>query len=190
MPPRSDSDLVLAALADGSEAASARDEIIHRYHGKIYAFLFKLTGKREDAEDLTQDTLLLALRKLKTFKAGHQLLPWLFTIARRTAISQWRKSKPSVTLLDSDHPSTESDRPHDAIALWKIAKKSLNPNEFTALWMHYQEGLPLKEVARILGKTAPHAKVILFRARKRLGNELLSTGEAWLPGQTVNLTSP
>jgi RNA polymerase sigma-70 factor (ECF subfamily) len=190
MPPRSDTDLVLAALADEGKAASARDEIIHRYHEKIYAFLYKLTGKREDAEDLTQDTLLLALRKLNTFKPGHDLLPWLFTIARRTAISKWRKSKPSVPLLDSDHPSTESSRPHDAVALWKIAKDTLKPNEFTALWMHYQEDLPLKEVARVLRKTTPHAKVILFRARKRLGKKLLSTGEAWLPGQTANLTSP
>lgn len=189
MPSRSDTDLVLAALADGDGAASAREEIIHRYHERIYSFLFKLTGKREDAEDLTQDTFLLALRKLGTFKAGHDLLPWLFTIARRTAISQWRKSKPTSPLLDSDHPSTESTRPHDAVALWKIAKTTLNPHEFTALWMHYQEDLPLKEVARVLRKTTPHAKVILFRARKRLGKKLLSTGEAWLPGQTAKLTS-
>lgn len=190
MTPRSDTDLVLAALAGGDGAASARDEIIHRYHQKIYAFLYQLTSKREDAEDLTQDTLLLALRKLNTFKPGHDLLPWLFTIARRTAISYWRKQKPAAPLLDSDHPAAESESPHDAVALWKIAKNSLNPNEFTALWMHYQEDLPLKEVARVLRKTTPHAKVILFRARKRLGRELLSTGEAWLPGQTANLTSP
>lgn len=189
MSPRSDTDLVLAALADGEGAASARDEIIHRYHQKIYAFLLTLTGRREDAEDLTQDTLLLALRKLTTFKVGSPLLPWLFTIARRTAISQWRKTKPTAPLLDSDHPSAEGAKPHDAVALWQLAKDSLSPNEFTALWMHYQEDLPLKEVARVLRKTTPHAKVILFRARKRLGKELLSTGEAWLPGQTANLTS-
>ena len=182
--PRSDSISFSPLLQTGARLFSARR--IHRYHGKIYAFLFKLTGKREDAEDLTQDTLLLALRKLKTFKAGHQLLPWLFTIARRTAISQWRKSKPSVTLLDSDHPSTESDRPHDAIALWKIAKKSLNPNEFTALWMHYRKA-SAQGVARVLGKTAPRQSHP-FRARKDSVTNYFHRRAS--PGQTVNLTSP
>jgi len=190
MPSRSDTDLVLAALADGDEAAPARDEIIHRYHTKVYAFLRQLTGRREDAEDLTQETLLLALRKLKTFKPGSSLLPWLFTIARRTAITQWRKSKPTFPLLDSDHPPAESPKPHDAVVLWEIAQNTLPPNEFTALWMHYQEDLPLKQVARVLRKTAPHAKVILHRARKRLGKKLACTNEAWLPGHSTKLTSP
>lgn len=190
MSARSDTDLVLAALAGGDDAMSARDEIIHRYHQKVYGFLHQLTGRKEDAEDLTQETLLLALRKLKTFKPGRDLLPWLFTIARRTAISQWRKSKPTSPLFDSDHPSAESAKPHDAVALWKIAKDTLKPDEFTALWMHYQEDLPMKEVARVLRKTTTHAKVIVYRARKHLGKELALTNDAWLPGQAIKLTSP
>ena len=117
----SDTELVLTALADGDDAMSARDEIIHRYHQKIYRFLHQLTGCTEDAEDLTQDTFLLALRKLKTFKPGRELLPWLYSIARRSAISQWRKRKPTSPLFDSDYPSIESNKPHDAVALWKIA---------------------------------------------------------------------
>jgi RNA polymerase sigma-70 factor (ECF subfamily) len=187
---RTDTDLVLAALAGGDDASSARDEIVHRYHQKVYGFLHQLTGRKEDAEDLTQETLLLALRKLKTFKPGRDLLPWLFTIARRTAISQWRKSKPTNPLFDSDHPSTESAKPHDAVALWSLAKDKLKRDEFTALWMHYQEDLPIREVARVLRKTTTHAKVIVYRARKHLGRELALTNDAWLPGHQVNLTSP
>lgn len=186
----SDTELVLTALADGDDAMSARDEIIHRYHQKIYRFLYQLTGCTEDAEDLTQDTFLLALRKLKTFKPGRELLPWLYSIARHSAISQWRKRKPTSPLFDSDYPSIESNKPHDAVALWKIAKAKLKPDEFTALWMHYQEGLAIKEVARVLNKTITHAKVILYRARKRLGKELILTNDTWLPGQKVDFTSP
>ena len=185
-----DTELVLAALAGGDDAMSACDEIIHRYHQKVYGFLHQLIGRKEDAEDLTQETLLLALRKLKTFKPGRDLLPWLFTIARRTAISQWRKNKPTSPLFDSDHPSTEGTKPHDSVALWKLAKNKLKRDEFTALWMHYQEGLPIREVARVLRKTTTHAKVIVYRARKSLGKELALTNDAWLPGHQVNLTSP
>lgn len=190
MTERSDTDLVNTSLAGGADAASARDEIIHRYHEKVYSFLHQLTGRKEDAEDFTQETFLLALRKLHTFKAGRALLPWLFTIARRTAISQWRKTKPTSPLFDTDHPSTEGKKPHDAVALWKLAKNKLKRDEFTALWMHYQEDLPIKEVAKVLRKTTTHAKVIVYRARKRLGKELALTNDAWLPGHQVNLTSP
>lgn len=190
MSPHTDTELVLAALADGDEAMSARDEIVHRYHLKIYAFLHQLTGRKEDAEDLTQETFLLALRKLSTFKAGYDLLPWLYTIARRCAISQWRKHKPTSPLLDSDHPSISQSLPHDAVALWEIAQANLSPNEFTALWMFYQEDLPLKEVARVLRRTVPHCKVILYRARKSLGKVLAREKEFNQLSSTADLTWP
>jgi len=183
----SDSDLVLTARSGGVGADGAADEIIHRHHEAIYGFLYKLTGRREDAEDLTQETFLLALRKLHTFKTGHPLRPWLFTIARRQAISQWRKSKPTSELLDSDHPSTQTHHPHDSVALWDLAKQKLKRDEFMALWLHYQEGFAVKEIARVLRKTTPHLKVILHRARKNLGKQLSQTSDAWLPGQTLNL---
>lgn len=179
----SDSDLVLAARG-GDFAAS--DEIVHRYHENIYAFLHKLTGRREDAEDLTQETFLLALRKLHTFKKGNGLLPWLFTIARRQAIAQWRKEKPTCELFDADHPTESSKQPHDAVALWKIAKDNLKRDEFMSLWLYYQEDFSIKELAKVLRKTTPHIKVILHRARKHLREHLNNTSDLWLPGQTLN----
>ena len=182
----SDSDLVLTARSGGIGADGAADAIIHRHHEAIYGFLYKLTGRREDAEDLTQETFLLALRKLHTFKAGCQLRPWLFTIARRQAITQWRKSKPTSELLDSDHPSTQANHPHDSVALWDLAKQKLKRDEFMALWLHYQEDFPVKEVAKVLRKTTPHLKVILHRARKNLAKQLSQTSDAWLPGHTLN----
>ncbi|MEJ6582193.1 MAG: sigma-70 family RNA polymerase sigma factor [Akkermansiaceae bacterium] len=183
----SDSDLVLTARTGEVGAEGAADEIIHRHHEAIYGFLYKLTRRREDAEDLTQETFLLALRKLHTFKIGHQLRPWLFTIARRQAITQWRKAKPTSELLESDHPSVQTRHKHDSVALWDIAKQKLKRDEFVALWLYYQEDFPVKEVARVLRKTTPHLKVILHRARKNLGKELSQTSDAWLPGQALNL---
>lgn len=187
-PRKPDSDLVLAVLNGGEDGEAAGDEIIHRHHESIYGFLFKMTGRREDAEDLTQETFLTALRKLHTFKIGRELRPWLFTIARRQAIAQWRKSKPTSELLEHDHPTTQSETKHDAVALWDIAKAKLKRNEFMALWLHYQEDLPVKEVARVLRKTTPHLKVILHRARKNLGKQLSQTSDSWLPSQPINLT--
>ena len=182
-----DRDLILAAR-EGDSAAYG--ELIHRYHETIYAFLMQLTSRREDAEDLTQDTFLHALQKLGTFKVDREFRPWLFTIARRLTIAQWRRHKPTFPLLDSDHPESLSAKPHDAIALWKIAKGHLKRDEFMALWLHYQEELSIKEVARVLRKTVTHSKVILYRARKKLGKKLASTSDVWLPGQSLPISTP
>ena len=188
-PEISDSDLVLTARSGGANAAAAADEIIHRHHEAIYGFLHQLTGRREDAEDLTQETFLLALRKLSTFKTGRELRPWLFTIARRQAISQWRKTKPTSELFETDHPTVLTHHPHDAVALWDLAKTHLKRDEFMALWLHYQEGFAIKEIARVLRKTPPHLKVILHRARKNLGRQLTGTPDVWLPGCTLKVPS-
>ncbi|MDB4296180.1 sigma-70 family RNA polymerase sigma factor [bacterium] len=185
-----DRELVLAAREGDSPAYG---ELIHRYHETIYAFLMQLTKNRQDAEDLTQDTFLHALQKLGTFKLDRKFRPWLFTIARRLTIAQWRHHKPTFPLLDSDHPETASAKPHDTIALWQIAQSHLKRDEFMALWLHYQENLPIKEVARVLRKTVTHSKVILHRARKKLGKKLASTSDAWLPGrhgQALPLSNP
>jgi len=183
----SDAELVLATR-EGDFGAYG--ELIHRHHEKIYGFLFQLTGRKEDAEDLTQDTFLHALQKLHKYNATQPLLPWLFTIARRLTIAQWRKKKPHTPLLDSDHPEAPAiPSAHDATALWELAKRELKPDEFTALWMHYQEDLPMKEVAQVLRKTHPHAKVILYRARKNLRKLLEASPEAWLSEPPTSLST-
>jgi RNA polymerase sigma-70 factor (ECF subfamily) len=181
-----DRELVLAAREGDS---SAFGELIHRYHETIYAFLMQLTGRREDAEDLTQDTFLHALQKLGTFKLDREFRPWLFTISRRLTIAQWRRHKPTYSLLDSDHPATCPDKPHDSIALWKIAKQSLKNDEYLAIWLHYQEDLPIKEIALVLRKTVTHSKVILHRSRKKLRKKLEATSDNWLTEHSLQLSN-
>lgn len=184
-PESTDQELVLASLT-GEGDSVAYGLLIERHHQAIYHFLFQLTNNRHDAEDLTQETFLHALKQLGKFKTDQPFRPWLFTLARRMAITSWRRKKPSVPLMQDDHPELENSRqPHDAIALWQLARRNLKSDEFTALWLHYQEGLSVKELARVLRKTTTHAKVILHRARKNLRSHLEATPEKW----SLNLTS-
>jgi len=53
-----------------------------------------------------------------------------------------------------------------------LARRCLSAVQFQALWLRYAEDLELAEIARVLGKTRIHVKVLLFRARKTLGNAL------------------
>jgi RNA polymerase sigma-70 factor (ECF subfamily) len=121
-----------------------------------------LTRHRQDAEDLTQDTFLRAWDKFHRFDPEMPLLPWLFTIARRLSIAALRRSR---KLPEDFSFPTSSECDDRVIWLWDVAKRELSHESFSALWLHYNEELPLKEVAGILGKREGAVKVMLHRAR-------------------------
>jgi RNA polymerase sigma-70 factor (ECF subfamily) len=95
----------LAAAAQAGDLA-AFDEIVGLFQERLFHFLFRLTGNRHDAEDLTQETFLRAYRFLPRFDANFALSPWLFTIARRVAATHYRKQKTAGQALEVG-PRTE-----------------------------------------------------------------------------------
>lgn len=139
--------------------------LVHRYHARVFGFLLTLTRHRQDAEDLTQETFLRAWNKFAKYDPALPLLPWLLTLARRQSITALRRTKP---LPEQAAPSFAPDTPDPALWLWELAKRELPPDAYSALWLHYREELPLKDVAGILGKREGAVKVILHRARKTL----------------------
>ncbi len=162
-----DDPLLARQARDGSSAAFGT--LVHRHHARVYAFLLTLTRHRQDAEDLTQETFLRAWKHFHRFDPTLPLLPWLFTIARRQSIAALRKSRKLPAELDFPQ-APEPASP--ALWLWETAKRELGPDAYSALWLHYREELPLKEVATILGKREGAVKVLLHRARKSLAEAL------------------
>ncbi len=161
--PAADDPLLACQAREGSTAAFGT--LVHRYHGRVFAFLLTLTRHRQDAEDLTQDTFLRAWKKIHRYDPAQPLLPWLLTLARRQSIAALRKSRP----LPAGLPFPAEPEPESpALRLWAIAKRDLSPVAYGALWLHYREELPLKDVAAILGKREGAVKVLLHRARKTL----------------------
>lgn len=174
--PQSDDPLLARQAKEGSSAAFGT--LVHRYHGRVYAFLLTLTRHRQDAEDLTQETFLRAWNKFHHFDPSLPLLPWLFTIARRQSIAALRKCRP----LPADLPFPAEPEPaNPAVWLWETAKRELGPDAYSALWLHYREELPLKDVAGVLGKREGAVKVLLHRARKSLADALCRKSPPPLP---------
>ncbi len=158
-------DSALARQArDGSSGAFG--ELVHRHHTRVFAFLLTLTRHRQDAEDLTQETFLRAWDKIHHYNPELPLLPWLFTLARRQSIAALRRKRPpppaEALTPAGPEPATR------ALRMWSLAERHLTPAAYSALWLHYREELPLKEVAAILGKREGAVKVLLHRARKSL----------------------
>lgn len=100
----------LERLKDGD--AQAFDTLVVRYSADVYAFLIRLTEDVEEAQDLTQETFLRALKSVKNFRGDADLKTWLFRIAineSRNRFRWWKRRKSNVTIsLDAENPLTET----------------------------------------------------------------------------------
>lgn len=64
--------------------------LVSEFTPKIYRFLYRMLDSKEDAEDLTQETFIEVYKRLDALRKDVDIAPYLFTIARRKAISRYR----------------------------------------------------------------------------------------------------
>lgn len=151
------------------------EELDRRLRPRLVCLLRKRTGSREDAEDLTQQALLRAYEKIDRFDPRRSFRSWLITIAVRLSIDAHRKRRVDASGQGVERAMDPAPGPAETVhqrdtqrRLWALADRVLDANQRTALWMHYGEQLKAKEIAKALGITAVHARVLLFRARRTL----------------------
>jgi len=93
---------LLAAMRDGNEAALAL--LYDRYATPIYALAFRITGDRQAAQEVLQDTFLRAWNHAATFDTAQGTCSaWLFTIARRRALDILRSRQRRVSTATTGH---------------------------------------------------------------------------------------
>jgi RNA polymerase sigma-70 factor (ECF subfamily) len=160
-------------VATGSR--SSFEELVSRYSSRLFYFLRYRFKTDQDIEDLVQETFLKAYRNIGRFNPERKFSTWLYTIAIRQAISRFRSEKKRSTSLD---PASSPPDPQDIVIqkeesqnLWHLASK-LGERQYEALWLHYGEDIPIKEMAKILNKKPITVRVLLHRARLNLGKRM------------------
>jgi RNA polymerase sigma-70 factor (ECF subfamily) len=173
-------------LAQRAQAGSLEsfEEIVFRYESRILHFLRCRMGDTRDAEELAQDTFVAAYRNIHRYNPRYALATWLYTIARRKAISRLRAQPPEQPLadvepVDTRNSSTVTEDAEEGTRIWDWAARSVSEPQFTALWLRYGEDLSIREVAKAMGKTVPHAKVLLHRGRRALARVVGRGSETW-----------
>jgi RNA polymerase sigma-70 factor (ECF subfamily) len=166
-------------LARQSQAGSlaAFEQLVYRYEARVLAFAVRLCGNATDAREVTQDTFVKAFQNIEQFDSRRVFAAWLFTIARHLCIDRHRAAPrfagDSVPdLADDADPSELAARREEGRNLWRLARERLSDLQFQALWLHYAEDMETAQIARVLGKTRVHVKVLLFRARRILARDL------------------
>src|SRR3989344_9123747 len=105
MDEKTDKQLVSEYL-DGKE--SALGELIERHLKPVYNFVHQAANNAQDAQDITQETFIKALKNLKRYDPNQNFKTWLFTIARNTAIDVLRKKK---NFVFSDFENIDGQNP-------------------------------------------------------------------------------
>lgn len=168
-----------AELARQTQAGSlaAFEQLVYRYEHRVHAFVAQFCRNATDAREVTQETFVKASQSMAQFDARREFAPWLFTIARRKWIDRQRAAPPPADAplpesVDELHPGELLAQQEDRQQLWHLARQCLTENQFQALWLRYAEDMDVPQIAQVLGKTRVHVKVLLFRARQTLGNQL------------------
>jgi RNA polymerase sigma-70 factor, ECF subfamily len=107
--------------------AAAWEEIVQRYHRRIYNVCYRFAGDAENAQDLTQEVFIKMYRTLKTYDSGKgAFMTWVTTITRNLLVDHFRKSKSDriTDSLDSVPSEHEDSQPLSE----QIADQSLPPD--------------------------------------------------------------
>ncbi|MBN2296230.1 MAG: sigma-70 family RNA polymerase sigma factor [Pirellulales bacterium] len=167
-------------MADGSNendiAMIDIADLVSQYHRGMYQYAFRLTGSAVDAEDLVQESFLIAQQKLDQLRSEKAARSWLFTILRNCFIRSRKRSRPisagSIELnIDSVPQDTSRDEEIDSERL-QHALNQLPPKHRTMLAMFYFEDIPYREIARQLDMPIGTVMSRLARAKSRLRTEL------------------
>lgn len=152
--------------------------LIDRYKDMIFTLALRITGNREDAEEVAQDVFLKAFNGLKDFRGTSKFSTWLYKIAYNQAVSRIRKKQPDIFSydgmeIDFDGTHGENDINYEQldnipVVYIRQALEKLEESDRAVLTLYYQDDLNVKEIADVTGLSSPNVKVKLFRGRKKL----------------------
>lgn len=171
-------DVALAGRArDGDRRAFG--ELVRRHQDRVFRFLLRLTGSRDDAHDLAQEAFLRAWQALPGWRPEAKFATWLFGIARNAAIDLLRRRGVVETIAAENLPerpdtSSEPFARLDAtqrLALLERALAALSPEHREILLLREVENMPYDEIALTLAVGEGTVKSRLARARTAVMQE-------------------
>ena len=167
------------------------DHLIEQYHYRLFRYLLTLTGNRETAEDLFQETWIRVLERGHQYNEKWKFGTWLFTIARHLFVDQLRRKNPAATstLDEQDQSPTLAETPSDTPSPFDLqiqreesgriasALERLAASYREVLVLRFQEDLSLEEIAGVVAAPLPTVKSRLYRGMEAL-RQLLEGGRA------------
>ncbi|MDQ6707295.1 MAG: RNA polymerase sigma factor [Acidobacteriota bacterium] len=150
---------------------SAAGALVTTLSPRIFHFFLSQVRDRSQAEDLLQDLWLRIHKARHTYRPGEPVLPWIYAIARRTRVDQYRKRRhiaeheaPGERLPEMAAPETPRGAQPDIADLLSTLPEA----QREVILMLKVSGLSLEEVARATGKSVGSVKQKAHRGYEKL----------------------
>ena len=172
-----DTDLIRQASRGSVESYNL---LVSRWEKRVYNYLLRITGNREDALDLAQDVFLKAYQNLRKLDDPGRFAPWIYRIAHNEAYSLFRKRKPEVDADGVEPRATDTGINVGGSSVFPIelslavasALERLSPDQREAVVLKIYQGFKFEEMAEILSFPVSTVKSRLYTALEVLKAEL------------------
>ena len=161
---------------------AAFEGLINKHKTMAFNIALRITGSREDAEEVAQDAFVKVYHSLSGFKGDSKFTTWFYRVVYNMAISKTRKKSLIEGSVDEDgfiEPAGEEAfettlklRENDRKKFVSEAIATLDPADQLLITLYYMDEQSVEDIASITGLSASNIKVKLFRCRKRLHDVL------------------
>jgi RNA polymerase sigma-70 factor (ECF subfamily) len=168
------------------------DEFIFKYVYDLYARMVynvcvRMTGNKEEAEDVTQDVFIKVFNSINSFREDAKLSTWVYQIAVNICINKLRRNK-VIRFLSPDFWEEEKggkemadnslspEKTLEKSEMQLIVQNSINAlpaKQRTAIILSRYEELSYKEISGIMGLSLSSVESLLFRAKENLAKKLI-----------------
>ncbi|MBK9387770.1 MAG: RNA polymerase sigma factor [Planctomycetes bacterium] len=163
----------------------AFERLVERFQDVVLNLVFKFSGTRREAEDLSQDVFLRIFRARETYEPDARFTTWLYKIVFNLCVNRAAREKlrrtESLESWDETSPSNANGRAHpsertpleqlqrgELALVVRNAVARLPENQRMALVLFKYEELSQREIAEVMGSTEKAIKSLLSRARESL----------------------
>jgi len=196
-------DLTLVAAAKGGNL-QAFEVLVERHERRIFFVARRMTGTREDAEDVVQQTFQKAFTHIRKFQERSSFSTWLTRIGinetlmllrkrrglRETLINDLSGNEETTTVPEVPDSSPDPEVSYSQREREKILSSSLNELSHgtrRAIQLHELDGRSTEETARIMGISVGAVKARVFHGRRKLRQKLKRhVGSAWTSGRDAS----
>lgn len=173
---RSEERRLIERAITGDRAAA--ENLIRLHQTSLYAYMLRMSGRPETAEDVVQDAFVRALTNLDRFDFKFRFSTWLFTIAKRLYVNACQKHKPAY---DSDvvgawegspnspaRPTIAAEVTSNAKAAIDFALATLSQEQREIIVLFHQLDWPICQIAEYMDMPEGTVKSHLHRGRQRM----------------------
>lgn len=158
--------------------SSAFSMLIDSHKDRVFSLALRVTGNREDAEEVLQDVFLKVYDNLARYEGNSKFSTWLYSIAYNTAVSKIRSEKRHENEFGIDDyrkvdakdlvEVLEPMRREQQRKYLRKAMEQLAKDEALLIELFYLNEMKVTEIVEIMGETEGSIKVKLHRTRKKL----------------------